>query len=89
MRRIRVALSRAGAFTQVKFLINRYIPELNYSFIHFSQKFYMMRSSSSLSVFKYPLQARNKDAHREELFVFLCKVEKKLYVQLIRITLKR
>ena len=49
----------------------------------------MMRSSSSLSVFKYPLQARNKDAHREELFVFLCKVEKKLYVQLIRITLKR
>ena len=39
----------------------------------------MMRGSSSLSLFKYPLQALTKDAHRElregESFVFLYKVE--------------
>ena len=39
----------------------------------------MMRCSSSLSVFKYPLQALTKDAHRElregEAFVFVYKVE--------------
>ena len=41
----------------------------------------MMRSSSSLSVFKYPRQARNKNALRElkwrgESFVFLEKSRK-------------
>ena len=39
----------------------------------------MMRGSSSLSVFKYPLQALTKDAHRElregESFVLVYKVE--------------
>ena len=39
----------------------------------------MMRGSSSLSLFKYPLQTLTKNAHRElregESFVFLYKVE--------------
>ena len=49
-----------------------------------------MRGSSSLSVFKYPLQARTKDAHRElrggASFVFFYKVQWKFYVLSVRMT---
>ena len=50
----------------------------------------IIRGSSSLSAFKYPLQARTKDAHRElrggESFVFLYKVQWKFYVLSARMT---
>ena len=50
----------------------------------------IIRGSSSLSVFKYPLQARTKDAHRElrggASFVFFYKVQWKFYVLSVRMT---
>ena len=52
----------------------------------------MVRGSSSLSAFKYLLQAHTKDAHRElrggDLFLFLYKVEKKYHLLLVRMTLE-
>ena len=52
----------------------------------------IMRGSSSLSVFKYPLQARTKDAHRElrggESFVFLYKVQWNFNVLSVQMTSK-